>query len=295
MTLEVHPGPLFAERTTLRLGGRALAEVVLTEPGDALGLGEILVRLGGRPLALGCGSNLLAHDGELPVVVVRPCLCGEPCTLRERYEGRIRVRVGAGVKLQRLVAWLATQGLDGLAGLVGVPGTVGGAVAGNAGSYGCQLGDVLARVQIWTPEGGIVWVGREQMAIGYRRFDVTGVTGFYLVLAVEIDCAVREPIDIRQDMIANVRHKRTTQPIKAASAGCVFKNPTGTAAGKLLEEAGFRGKRFGGMGFSQIHANFLVNEGQGTSGEAFDLIEAAREAVRRQSGYALELEVRVVS
>jgi len=145
MALDVRPGPRLSDRTTLRLGGHALAEVVLTSPEDAAGLAETLAGLGGTPLTLGGGSNLLIRDGQLPLVVVSPRLTGEPETLRQRFGAAVRVRVGAGVKLQRLVAWLATQGLAGLAGLVGVPGTVGGAVAGNAGSYGCDMGSVLAR------------------------------------------------------------------------------------------------------------------------------------------------------
>jgi UDP-N-acetylmuramate dehydrogenase len=293
MALEVRPGPRLADRTTLRLGGRTLAEVVLTGPDDVAGLTETLAGLGGTPLVLGGGSNLLARDGELPLVVVSPRLVGEPQTLRERFGGAVRVRVGAGVKLQRLVAWLATQGLAGLAGLVGVPGTVGGAVAGNAGSYGCDLGSVLARVQVWTPGRGLFWLGRDGFTTGYRHFAPTGNSERFVVLAAEIDCAVDEPIAIRRTMIELLRRKRASQPIKAASAGCVFKNPADVSAGRLLDAAGFRGRRQGGMAFSDIHANFLVNLGGGTGTEALELIETAREAVRRRSGHELELEVRV--
>lgn len=294
MAPEVRPGPELSARTTLRLGGRALAEVVLAGPEDAEGLGEALRALGGTPLALGGGSNILAADGELPVVVVAPKLAGEPVVLRERPEGKIRVRVLAGVKLQRLVAWLATQGLSALEGLVGVPGTVGGAVAGNAGSYGDDMAGRLARVLVWTPETGNAWIGREGFTAGYRRFAPNGVRGFYLVLAAEFDCEVREPIAMRQEMVGYLEKKKASQPITAATAGCVFKNPPGGAAWRLLVQAGFRGKRLGDMAFSDVHANFLVNCGGGTGAQAFELIEAARETVRRQSGLELELEVRVV-
>jgi UDP-N-acetylmuramate dehydrogenase len=288
------PGPELAARTTLKLGGRALAEVTFECAEEAEGLGSVLAQLGGAPLALGGGSNLLARDGELPLVLVRPGLRDEPRILPERPEGKVRVRCGAGVKLQRLVAWLATQGLSGLGGLVGVPGSVGGAVAGNAGSYGDEFGRALARVRLWTPTGGVSWVGREALEVGYRRFAVAGVTGFFLVLEAEIDCEVREPIEIRQEMIANLKKKRASQPITAATAGCVFKNPPGEAAWRLLAEAGFAGRRLGNMAFSSLHANFLVNCGGGTSGEALALIEAAQGAVRERLDRQLELEVRVV-
>jgi UDP-N-acetylmuramate dehydrogenase len=294
VTLEVFPGPSLASRTTLKLGGQALAEVVLDTPEDAQRLAGTLEKLGGAPLALGGGSNLLARDGELPLVLVRPRLTGEPVILRERPGDKIRVRVGGGVKLQRLVAWLATQGLSGLAGLIGVPGTVGGAVAGNAGSYGDETGGCLARVRLWTPGGGLVWLGREALEIGYRHVAPRGMTGFFLVLEAEFDCEVREPIAIRQEMIANLKKKRATQPITAATAGCVFKNPPRAAAWKLLAEAGLAGKRVGNMAFSGLHANFLVNLGGGTSDAALDLIETAQGAVRELCGHELELEVKVV-
>lgn len=293
MALEVRPGPLFAERTTLRLGGRALAEVVLTEPGDAVGLAETLAGLGGTPLVLGGGSNLLIRDGELPLVVVSPRIKGEPETLRERFGQAVRVRIGAGVKLQRLAAWLATQGLRALEGLVGVPGTVGGAIAGNAGSYGTETAAALARVLVWTRQDGVRWIDRSGFTAGYRRFALADPGGMFLVLAAEFDCRVDEPIDIRKEMIANLRRKRTSQPITAATAGCVFKNPAGTSAGKLLDQAGFRGKCLGNMAFSELHANFLVNRGGGTAAQALQLIAMARDAVGRQHGHELELEVRV--
>uniref|UniRef100_I2Q538 UDP-N-acetylenolpyruvoylglucosamine reductase n=1 Tax=Desulfovibrio sp. U5L TaxID=596152 RepID=I2Q538_9BACT len=293
MPPEVLPGPVLAARTTLRLGGRALAEVVLRRPEDAGRLGEVLSGLGGRPLVLGGGSNILARDGELPLVVVSPRLTGEPEILHERFAGKVRVRVWGGVKLQRLVAWMATQGLCALVGLVGVPGTVGGAVAGNAGSYGDDMAGTLVRVLLWTPQGGVAWRGREEFSTGYRFFSPKGVDGLFVVLAAEFDCEVCEPIELRQRMIAHLGQKKASQPLTAATAGCVFKNPPGQAAWRLLEAAGFRGKRQGNMAFSEKHANFLVNCGGATAREAFDLIEAAREAVRAQSGHELELEVRV--
>ena len=294
MALEVLPGPRLASRTTLKLGGTALAEVTLTDAQDAEGLGGLLAKLGGVPLVLGGGSNILARDGELPLTLIRPLVRGEPTTLQERPAGKVRVRVGAGVKLQRFAAWLATQGLDALAGLIGVPGTVGGAVAGNAGSYGDETGAKLARARLWTPETGLVWLGREALQFGYRRFSPKGVAGFFLVLEAEFDCEVNEPIAIRQRMIANLKKKRASQPITAATAGCVFKNPPGAAAWRLLADAGFAGRRLGNMAFSALHANFLVNFGNGTSGEALTLIESAQAAVRERLGSELELEVRVV-
>ena len=127
------PRPSLAERTTLRLGGTAIAELVLEDAADLAALSGRLRALGGSPLILGAGSNILARDGDLPLVLVRPRFMQGPDIVGEK-DGKILVRVGAGVPLPRLLRFCVAQGLSGLEGLVGIPGSVGGAVAMNAGS-----------------------------------------------------------------------------------------------------------------------------------------------------------------
>ena len=129
--------PSLAERTTLRLGGTAIAELVLEDAADLAALPERLRALGGSPLILGAGSNILARDGDLPLVLLRPRFMRGPEIAGEK-DGKILVRVGAGVPLPRLLRFCAGQGLSGLEGLVGIPGSVGGAVAMNAGSFGTE-------------------------------------------------------------------------------------------------------------------------------------------------------------
>ncbi|NMC50777.1 MAG: FAD-binding protein [Desulfovibrio sp.] len=295
MTLEILEGPVLANRTTLRLGGQAQAEIRLGSPDDLEGLPEALVRLGGRPLALGGGSNLLAADGRLGLVVVSLARGGEPEIVPGAPDGHVRVRVPGGFALQRLVAWCARRGLAGLAGMSGIPGTVGGAAAGNAGSYGRDMAGVLAGVWAFTAGSGVGFFGPGEFSTGYRRFSLAGVEGFFMIARVLLDLPVSTACAVRAEARAALAKKKATQPITAATAGCVFKNPEGQSAGRLLDMAGFRGRSLGGMEFSAMHANFLVNRGGGTSREAFELIEAAREAVFARFGQKLELEVRVAS
>lgn len=296
MEFQVLPGPSMRERTTLRLGGRALAEVVLCcEPHDPEGserLPELLRSLGGRPLALGRGSNILARVGQLDLVLVRLRQKPEPRLERTR-EGQELVVAPAGMSLPRLLHWLAARGLSGLEGLAGVPGTVGGAVAMNAGSFGSVFGDRLQRVLVFG-EAGAEWIGPAGFETGYRHFRLREQRGFFLVAAAELLLVPGRTQDIRSAMQVNLARKRATQPITAWSAGCAFKNPAPEApAGMLLERAGFRGREHGGMAFSARHANFLVNTGTGRSDAALELIEMAREKVLEQSGYQLELEVKL--
>ncbi|WP_027369127.1 UDP-N-acetylmuramate dehydrogenase [Desulfocurvibacter africanus] len=295
MDLIIGKGPLLSERTTLRLGGRALAEISVGSEAGLDRLAGELARLGGRPLVLGWGSNLLAKDGELDLLLVRPQFEQGPEVVGE-VQGKILVRCGAGVRLPLLLGWAARHGLSGLEGLAGIPGSVGGAVAMNAGSYGVSFCQAMTRARIWTPERGLVWLAPDGYDCAYRHFKPRhhGESGLFIVTEVELVLTSGTSEAVRSAMRANLARKKASQPITLATAGCVYKNPEGNSAGRLLDQAGFRGRRLGGMGFSELHANFLANYGGGTAGQALELLEEAWAKVLDLFGVSLELEVKVV-
>jgi len=295
MALRLLPGPRFAERTTLRLGGRAGAEIALESPDDWEGLAGELSRHGGRPFALGWGSNLLAKDQDMDLSVVS-LPGGDPVVAGRTPGGEASVRVPGGLMLPRLVNWAAREGLSGLEPLAGIPGTVGGAVAMNAGSYGAQTAELLGRVRLWDARGGARWIGPEDWRAGYRSFQPLELApgAFWLALEAELLLKPASPQAVREATDATLSRKKGSQPVHAATCGCVFKNPEGSSAGRLLDELGFKGKSLGGMAFSTMHANFLVNEGRGTATAALELISQARAAVRAAVGVELELEVKVL-
>jgi UDP-N-acetylmuramate dehydrogenase len=301
MPLTLTRDVLLKERTTLRLGGPALAEAVVTCEAGLDELARALPGLGGLPLALGAGSNILAGDGPHKLVLVRAANDAEPDVSAQPGgpDGKtILVRAGAGLRLPRLLGFCQHAGLTGLESLTGVPGSIGGSVAMNAGSYGVELGALLTRVRVWTPEGGLVWREATDCAFGYRHFNPEVTAGFWLVWEAEFALSAETPTAVRQRMETVYEKKKTSQPVTAKSAGCVFKNPEGApagmGAGRLLDEAGVKGKRLGGMAFSTVHANFLVNEGGGTAAEALELLEYGRAAVFDRFGLDLETEVKVL-
>lgn len=295
--------PSLAELTTLCVGGKAVALVRLESERDMDALPATLEKLGGRPVVLGRGSNILAHDGKLPVCLVHPALNDEPHAVGElASEGkgqpvRVLVRVGAGVGLQRLLGWCARAGLGGLEGMTGIPGHVGGAVAMNAGSYDCEIGQYLHGVDAFSPCAGLRWYNREEVEAAYRHFTIPAVSTWFVMCSVVLALSSSMPpggaaLRLREAMRLTAVRKKATQPVQAASAGCIFKNPEGLSAGRLLDEAGCKGMAKGGMAFSTLHANFLVNNGGGTATEALALIHTAREQVRARCGVNLDLEVR---
>ena len=290
--IELTHGVLLSQRTTLRLGGPARAEAVVRADEGLASLAELLRAEGAGPLALGGGSNLLAGDGELPLVLVRPGNRREPEVL-ERDRESVRVLVPAGLRLPALLSWAAGQGLSGLEGLVGIPGAVGGAVAMNAGSYGCEMSQVLAGVRLWTPERGLFRLAAGDCRLAYRTFD-PGLSGFFLIWEAELTLRPDRTQAVRERMAGAYIRKKASQPVTAHTCGCVFKNPQGASAGWLLDQSGFKGRREGGMALSERHANFLVNLGGGTAAQALALLDAARQAVADRFGVALQPEVRMV-
>ncbi len=283
-----------ASLTSLHLGGRALALATFESAADLETLPEAADRIGGHVAMLGGGTNILAADGELPVVLVRCGMDEAPAVIGE--DGGLRlVRVGAGVKLPRLLVWCMKHGLSGLEGMAGVPGDVGGAVAGNAGAHGMDMGTVLRSVDVFSPDRGFRTLGREDVRCEYRFFGLKdGGKPWFAISSIVLALRPAEPEAIRTALRDNIERKLRVQPVRSWSAGCVFKNPPeGTSAGKLLDEAGFRGKRLGGMCFSEIHANFLVNEGKGSADAALELIRSAQSAVWERFGIQLQTEVKL--
>lgn len=285
--------PSLASRTTLRLGGTAIAELILERCEDFAILPERLRALGGTPLTLGAGSNILARAGALPLVLVRPNITTGP-EIIGHSGNKTLVRAGAGIPLPRLLRFCAQQGLTGLEGLIGIPGSVGGAVAMNAGSFGVQTCEAIESVEVFS-QGSICRLTVDGLQFGYRELSLAGNDHDFIVVEATFGLTESTRDGINKRMRHNFFEKKSRQPVTAWSAGCAFKNPPGEfSAGKLLDMAGFRGKKLGGMAFSEMHANFLINEGRGEAEAALTLLREARDAVRSHFGLELEPEVRIV-
>jgi UDP-N-acetylmuramate dehydrogenase len=285
--------PSLARRTTIRLGGEAVAEARVSEPAAFERLPDLVSRMGVRCGVIGEGSNIIAADGVLPLLLLSVAPTQAPRVIEDRG-GSALLRVSAGMRLPALLACAAGLGLTGLEGLCGIPGSVGGALAANAGSFGVEFGSFARTVRLFSPLWGVTERGAEDFIFSYRSCVLRGHSEWFLAHSVTLELSKGDRQAIRARMRETYMRKLRNQPVTARSAGCVFKNPAPEApAGRLLDEAGLRGMRLGGMVFSPVHANFLVNEGGGTFEQAMELIEKARDRVRARSGFELELEVRI--
>ncbi len=285
--------PLLSRHTSMRVGGMARALVDLHSHEACAALPEILTRLEGSVAFLGEGTNIIAAESLASLVVVRQRPIGMPEVVGEE-QGKVLVHCHASTRLPGLLRFACSHGLTGLEGMCGIPGSVGGAVAMNAGSYGVTVADVIHSIRIFSLSLGVVTLPAQRFDFAYRSCTLREHAGWFMVLGAVF--ALEK--DSRQHVSGRMRDvvilKKTSQPVTEKSAGCVFKNPgNNRSAGQLLDAAGCKGLKRGGMGFSLKHANFLVNNGGGTFSDAMWLMDEGRERVYKRFGVTLEPEVKL--
>ncbi len=286
---------LLAPYTTLHIGGPA---AYFAEPESEEDLSKLLVwakREGISFFVFGNGSNVIFSDAGYEGLLIsmrrfRNDLIGMDLE-------KLQVRVSAGVSLGRLVRFCQEAGLAGTEFLAQIPGTVGGALVMNAGfsrhvGQRNEIGDLVLEIRALQKDGTLVMLGCEEAKFSYRHSDLDQ----YLLLEVTLKLWRRSKDQIRSEMSANhdFRHKR--QNVTEPNAGSVFKNPPllHPSAGALIEKAGCKGKRIGGIQVSEQHANYFINKGNATSKDVARLIQEVQEAVFHATGITLEPEIRII-
>ena len=273
--------------TWLRVGGPA---DVLFLPADEADLSGFLAALDpATPVTpLGVGSNTLVRDGGVEGVVIR--LAGRAFSRIERVGDR-RLMAGAAALDAHLAREAAAAGLAGLEFYRGVPGSIGGALVMNAGCYGAETADVLVEARAVARDGRIVTLPVAEMEFSYRR-SARAAAGDLIFTAGLFEGQPDDPAAITARMDEITRRREASQPIREKTGGSTFKNPEGHSAWKLVDEAGWRGRPFGGAMFSPQHANFLINSGEATAADLEGLGEAVRADVETRTGVRLEWEIR---
>ena len=276
--------------TNLSIGGPA---DVLVSPDDPLSIRNLIIVLRKNRipfLPFGGGTNTLVLDKGIEGVVISLKVFKRIEVLKEG-NNYAELFVEAGVPLQRLVNFCRENGYSGVEGLTGIPGTVGGAIWGNAGSFGYEMKDVLVSVAIMDSNGKLDRFKAEGLGFGYRKSDISG-KDIVLSANLRLKKDEKEKVSFRTDNFFT--EKKQKQPISEKSLGCVFKNPEGDPAGRLIDTAGCKGKRIGGIEVSTVHANFFINKGGGTASDYLNLMNEVSSIVNKTFGILLEPEIRVI-
>ncbi|MGL4297299.1 MAG: UDP-N-acetylmuramate dehydrogenase [Aestuariivirga sp.] len=280
----LEPEAALADLIWFRAGGPA--EVLYT-PADETDLADFLKAAPGDVAVypIGVGSNLLVRDGGVPGVVIRMGKGFSGLTL----EPGDRIRAGAAVLDVRVARFAQEHGLDALTFLRGIPGTIGGALRMNAGAYGGETKDVLVEARAVDRSGTIHVLSNADMKYTYRHCGAPEDLIFTSAL-LQGRPGDRAAIAAAMDKITESRE--ATQPVKSRTGGSTFKNPPGRKSWQLIDQAGMRGFAVGPARVSEMHCNFLINEGGASASQIEALGEAVRAKVKTTSGIDLEWEIK---
>jgi UDP-N-acetylmuramate dehydrogenase len=281
--VRLKPGTSLAELTSLGIGGTT--DLLRIEKHDAIpNLLNLLDSHGVPHKFLGGGSNLLVGDGELPWVVLQLVSPEPDIVLKGNF-----AQVDAAADLGRTVTFCAKNDLGGMEGLIGVPGTIGGALRMNAGAYGMQIGSYVRQVKLYRAAARkLETLEGDQISFEYRH---TSFAPDDMMLAVKLELPSKPYREILKGIRICNEKRRASQPLGQKSAGCIFKNPPGASAGRMIDDLGLKGLNVGDARVSDRHANFFVNAGKASAKDMLALIADVRERVEKSFGVILEYEV----
>ena len=305
-----------SRHTTFRVGGNASFFVSPKSEDEIVRLVKELNKSDINFEIVGNGSNLLVSDEGYDGVIIniaseysgyeiaersergadeghsRSEIADDGESLNSTEERNYKILVKAGTMLGRLGNELARAGIAGFEFASGIPGTIGGAIVMNAGAYGGEMKDVVSEVKVCDSDGRIIILSNEELKFGYRDSIIKREN--YTVLEVILNLSAGDPLLI-QEKLNDLKNRRCEkQPLEYASAGSTFKRPVGNFAGKLIEEANLKGFNIGGAYVSEKHAGFIVNKGEATAADIYQLIEHVIEEVRKNAGVTLEPEVKML-
>jgi UDP-N-acetylmuramate dehydrogenase len=283
-------GEPLSRHTSFRIGGPADVWVEV-ETVDELRRLLATARAAAVPVfVLGGGTNVLVSDRGVRGVVIK---LGRPFATTDWHPNGIgtRIRAGAAVPFKKLVTEAVRRSLAGLEFAEGIPGSLGGGLLMNAGAFGGEMAQVIEAIEGVEAEAGWQRFARDELRFGYRHFDLPAGL---VVTHLEFRLLAGETDAIRARLSECKQRREAHQPLGHPNAGSIFKNPPGLYAGRLIEQAGMKGRRLGGAMVSEQHANFIVNVGGATAADVRALMREVAERVWQQRAVRLQPEVKLV-
>ena len=279
-----------SRHTSFRIGGPADAWIDVEVASELADLFKLARAVDLPILTLGSGTNVLVSDRGVRGLVVHLGRGFHFCDWSIDGDDAA-VRAGAAMPFKKLVYDSLERGFSGLEFGEGIPGSVGGGLTMNAGAFGGEISRVVERLEGVHPDGRVEDLGRHELAFEYRRL---ALPAGWVITAVDLRLKRGDRGEMEKRVVSARERRKKNQPLGFPNAGSIFKNPPGTFAGKLLEEAGVKGIARGGAQVSELHANFIVNRGGATADDVRALMEDMRVRVERRSGVKLEPEVKLV-
>lgn len=231
------------------------------------------------------GSDIIFADYELDIMVIKL----DKLKGIKIYDDNVEIMAGEG--LPKIAIYLENLGLSGFEYLYGIPGKIGGAVSKNAGAYGMEIKDLLIKAYVVSWNGELMELEKDKLNLRYRDSSLLEYGILYKAL-FKLKKDRPENIRLRRESLSERR--KSTQPYGVFTAGCMFKNPNGHSAGKLIESVGLKGYKIGDVIISDKHANFFINLGDGKFDDVIELMDIAKRRVYENYGILLEEEVVIV-
>lgn len=283
--LTIHENMPLSRFCTLGTGGEAEIFAVPSSVEDMRILFALVMNEKCPVYILGGGSNVLFPDGVITGVVIST----QNLTATE-WISPTTADIASGIKLSSLMQEVHSRGLGGLEFAAGIPGTLGGALAGNAGAGGHGVCELVEEVTTVESDGSMRTWPRDEIACSYRHCSLADEKR--VILSARMTFREAQPED--SELLQSYQQRRKNQPHGLRNAGCTFKNPEGTSAGKLLDECGCKGLCVGGAVVSDIHANFILNKGGAKSSDVMELVRLCAKRVYDGTGILLEPEIKIL-
>lgn len=279
----VRRGVWLSKYSTFRIGGPANYFKEVHSTSEAQRVIQFLYSHNYPFIIVGKGSNCLFDDQGFDGFVLYNSIQGK------EFLSDTTIKAYSGMSFSFLGKTLASSGYSGLEFAVGIPGSVGGAIFMNAGTGKQDTASVVESVEVISSKGEILSYRNEELEFGYRKSRFQNHNEFILSATFRIS-KNSSSLQIAKDLLES---RLLSQPYQQPSVGCIFRNPPGNCAGKLIDEAGLKGVSLGGAQISLKHANFIVNTGRATSHEVKELIRMVQDKLRSQ-GISLEEEIRII-
>lgn len=274
-----------APHTTFKIGGRAR---YYFQPSSLKQLQQVLKfsqRFGLHVYILGAGSNILVSDEGVDALVISlKSSCFSRCSVSANT-----LMAASGLRLNALVAFAKQNNLGGLEFLAGIPGTVGGALVGNVGAWGQAIGELVQQVGVLDPQGKFAIFQGKQLKFTYRKSNLNK----YVIIWAKFKLTPQPGSVIAAKIKQLLLLRKKSQGHSLPNAGCVFKNPPGRSAGKLIDGCGLKGCLRGQAMISKTHANFILNQGQAKSQDVLALVGLMQDKVRAKFKVNLKPEIKI--